>query len=465
MSVTVAYVHPNEVAHSWHRSMVDMIGYDVTLPEPVLTGGWMAMRYGTDGLPGARNKAVAEFLDAKSADWLLWTDTDMGFGPNAVHRLLEVADPVERPIVGALCFSQREHAPDGLGGFFTTPAPTIYDWVTRDNGEPGFLGRATYPVNTVVRCAGTGSAFILIHRSVFERIEADQGPVWYDRVFVQQDGRKRALGEDLSFCLRAGALDIPIHVHTGVRTSHLKQHWVAEADFWDFAVPPPATDEVAVIVPVTRRPHNADPFMRSLRASTGLAHVYAVCDVDDQDTAKAWDQAGATVLYDQERPGRPGSFAEKLNVGYANTQEPWLFVVGDDVRFHSGWLDHAQAIAADRYHVIGTNDLANPRTVAGEHSPHLLIRRSYVDEQGASWDGPGTMAHEGYRHWFVDDEIVTCAKQRDVWAMALGSKVEHLHPIFGTAPDDGVYRLGRSHAKRDREVFEQRRAEQEAATR
>src|SRR5690606_39990369 len=64
----------------------------------------------------------------------------------------------------------------------------LHSFPTRRSSD---LGRATYPVNTVVRCAGTGSAFILIHRSVFERIEADQGPVWYDRVFVQQDGRKR----------------------------------------------------------------------------------------------------------------------------------------------------------------------------------------------------------------------------------------------------------------------------------
>ena len=32
----------------------------------------------------------------------------MGFAPDTINRLLEAADPVERPVVGGLCFTQRE---------------------------------------------------------------------------------------------------------------------------------------------------------------------------------------------------------------------------------------------------------------------------------------------------------------------------------------------------------------------
>jgi hypothetical protein len=63
------------------------------------------------------------------------------------------------------------------------------------------------------------------------------------------------------------------------------------------------------------------------------------------------------------------------------------------------------------------------------------------------------VAHEGYRHWFVDDEIVTAAKQRGVWAMSLASKVEHLHPLFGKAENDATYELGQSAAKEDHKLF------------
>jgi hypothetical protein len=398
-AVTIAYVHQNTDAHSWHRSLVELLGWDLAHAGHVLEGGWLAMRYGADGLVAARNKAIGEFLAEKSSPWLLWLDTDMGFAPDTLDRLLAAADPESRPIVGALCFAQRERIPDGMGGWRCTANPTIFDWTEAD-GAQGFLARSTYPVGALVRCAGTGSACILVHRSVFERIAEAHGPVWYDRVPNPKAGH--LISEDLSFCLRAGALGIPVHVHAGVRTSHFKEFWLTEQDYWERAVAPPATEEVAVLVPVLHRPEHAVPFMASLRASTGLARAYAVCDPEDSEALAAWDAAGATVLADPAIRDRPGTFAEKVNFGYAKTGEPWLFLVGSDVRFHPAWLDHAAAIAGDRYHVVGTNDLGNPRVTSGEHATHLLVRRSYVDEVGASWDGPGVVCHEGYAHWFCN---------------------------------------------------------------
>ena len=70
------------------------------------------------------------------------------------------------------------------------------------------------------------------------------------------------------------------------------------------------------------------------------------------------------------------------------------------------------------------------------------------------------VCHQGYRHWFVDDEIVTAAKQRGVWQMALGSVVEHNHPLWGKAEDDEVYQLGQSSAEADRALFRARLVEQ-----
>lgn len=452
-AVTVAYVHPNEITTSWHQSLLNLIGHDLGSQCRVARGGWLAIRcYGADGIPAARNKAVSQFLEEKDADWLFWIDTDMGFAPDTVDRLIEVADPETRPIVAGLCFAQKQTIPDGMGGWRTALAPTIYDWTTVEStGETGFLSRREYPVNTLLQCAGTGSACILIHRSVFEKIAAESGSgSWYDRI-PNPTANGRLLGEDLSFCLRAGALDIPLHVHTGVRTTHFKPAWLGEEDYWRQVVPAPATEATAVIVPVLRRPQNAAPFMASLRASTGLAAVYAVANSDDHETAKAWEEAGATVLYADGI-----SFAAKVNEGYRSTSEPWMLVVGDDVRFHPGWLDHAQATADERHHVIGTNDLGNPRVVRGEHATHILIRRGYVDEIGASWDGPGSVCHEGYRHWYVDDEIVTAARQRGAFAFAPGSIVEHLHPAWGKGKQDEVYELGQAAQGDDRALFEKR---------
>lgn len=416
------------------------------------------MRGGTDGLPAARNQTISGFLET-AVPWLYWSDTDMGFGPETIDRLLAAADPDSRPIVGGLCFAQRERMPDGMGGFRVTAAPTIYDWVTTPEGAQGFQSRASYPVNTLLRCSGTGSAHILIHRKVFEAVREKHGDVWYDRI-PNETMKGQLISEDLSFCLRATALGFPVFIHTGVRATHHKELWLGESDYWQKAVAPPATERVDILVPVLDRPQNAKRFMESLRASTGLATVHAIADPGDIATINEWKKAGADVIV---RPlaaeGRPGTFAEKVNTGYRLTSEyaaPWVFICGDDVRFHAAWLDQAQAVATERFSVIGTNDLGNPRVIAGEHATHLLMRRKYVDEHGGSWDGPGVLAHEGYRHWFVDDEIVIAAKQRGAWAMALGALVEHMHPLFGKAHDDRVYQLGQQAARKDQAHFKER---------
>lgn len=227
-AVTVAYVHQHEVSYSWHSSMVALIGHDLAHTQRVMRGGWLGIRYGTGGLPAARDLAVQQFLDGPQADWLWWVDTDMGFAPDTVDQLVASADPTERPIMGALCFAWKEHTLDGMGGFRCMAAPTVYDWGRLESGEEGFAPRAGYERDSVVRAAGTGSACILIHRSVFEKIRDQFGACWYQPVPNPTTGVP--VSEDLAFCMRAGAAGIPVHVNTAVKTTHHKQVWVSELD-------------------------------------------------------------------------------------------------------------------------------------------------------------------------------------------------------------------------------------------
>lgn len=443
--VVVTYLHAPNVTHSFTNSLLRMIDHD----RGRHLVQWQSMSCGSGGLVEARNKASRGFLDGGIGEWLLMIDTDMGWQPDALDLLMAAADPVERPVVGGLCFVHKETEPDGCGGFRSTVRPTIFDWIETPEG-PRFAGRGHYPVNRLVRAAGTGAAFLLVHRRVLAEIADAHGDTWFTRI-KGSDGS--LLGEDVSFCARLAAIGVPLHVHTGVKVTHMKPTWLGEHDFWRGVLMPPAADETAVIVPVLRRPEHAAPFMASLRASTGLATCYAVVQDGDDEAEKAWAAAGAVIVPSGDRT----TFAQKVNDGYRASLEPWLFLVGSDVRFHPGWLDHAQAIGNTyEAHLVGTNDLGNPRVMAGAHATHMLVRRSYVDEVGASWDGPGVVCHEGYRHWFVDDELVTAAKLRDVWQMAIGSIVEHLHPLWGKGENDDVYELGQSHGDHDRQVFQAR---------
>ncbi len=447
--VFLAYLHPNEVAASFHKSLLNLIGHDLSGPRRLHQ--WAEVKCGALGIPDGRNDATKAFL-ASSCTWLLMLDADMGFEPNLLELLLSVADEEKRPIVGGLAFAQRESLSDGMNGFRCFPRPTILDIMRHDDGIERFTGRAHYPVNALVECGATGAAVLLVHRSVFERVGEQCDNRWWDQLADPGDPHTK-MGEDVSFFQRVRALDIPVHVHTGIRTTHFKHLWLGEDDFWSSFIAPPATERVDVIVPVLHRPQNVKPFMESLTASTGLATAWFVCEADDDEEMAEVEKYGGAVLSSPEAH----TFAEKINIAYAMTEAPWVLLVGDDVRFRPGWLDHAQDVAR-RYgaDVVGTNDLVNPRVIRGDHATHMLIRRSYIDELGASWDGPGIVCHEGYAHWFVDDEIVTVAKQRRTFQSAYGSQVEHLHPIDGKTPNDAVYEAGSKHADEDRKLFERR---------
>lgn len=188
----------------------------------------IAVRCPTGRLAQARNSATRRFLDETDDEWLWFVDTDMGFAPDTVDRLLAAADPLARPVVGGLCFTLVEQAPDGMGGLRHYTVPTIYMLGQHPAGHESFGFFGDYPRNTIMQVAGTGPACLLLHRGALEKVRAEHGERWWDHVV---DGNGGVLGEDLSFCTRLHAAGIPIHVDTGIRTTHHKQVHVGEEDF------------------------------------------------------------------------------------------------------------------------------------------------------------------------------------------------------------------------------------------
>lgn len=141
------------------------------------------------------------------------------------------------------------------------------------------------------------------------------------------------------------------------------------------------------------------------------------------------------------------TYAENVNLALKDSTADWVLIVGDDVEFTPGWLEAARELS-DRYDVIGTNDsepgrTRNPLVANGSHADHFFIRRSYIDDEGSSLDGPGILAPEVYRHWYVDREVIELAKARGVFAPCLDSVIIHHHPGYDGREDlreaDPVY--------------------------
>lgn len=214
---------------------------------------------------------------------------------------------------------------------------------------------------------------------------------------------------------------------------------------------------IDVLVPVLGRPHNATALAESLAASTTVPYqlVWICSDGDDAQIAACHRLIGTPVIVEWQ-PGH-ADYARKINHAFTITSSPFVFQAADDVEFTAGWDVHALTVA-DRTGagVVGTNDAANPMVKRGDHATHSLIRRSYVDEHGATVDGPGLVLSEAYGHQWCDNELVQLAKHRGQWAFAEQSVVKHRHWVWGTAPKDPTYLLGSATARQDARLFRDR---------
>lgn len=202
-------MHPGTVRAEFCASLLAMC-----MEGPVPVASVLAVGSGPN-ISTARNMVCRQFLEQDTAPWLLMLDTDMWFPPDTAARLTEAADPLERPVVGALCYSQNTDEPGG------EPYPTMYELTDAPDGGLLFVRYKRWPEGRIVQVAATGAACLLIHRTVLERVEkeaGDKAAPW----FRESVSGSRLVGEDLTFCLRCAAAHVPVHVHTGVRVGHLK---------------------------------------------------------------------------------------------------------------------------------------------------------------------------------------------------------------------------------------------------
>ena len=212
--------------------------------------------------------------------------------------------------------------------------------------------------------------------------------------------------------------------------------------------------DVAILVPMLGRPHRVGPLLDSIDATAPAARVLFCVSPSDTAVHKAVDQAGRERITVPFHP--VGDYARKINAGYRHTREPLIFCGADDLLFHPGWYEVAVKHLGDGIGVVGTNDLGSPRVMAGDHSTHSLVARDYANRLGTI-DQRGQILHEGYPHEYVDDELVGTAKHRGAWAFAVDSHVEHLHPNWGKAPNDGLYAQQQMRMRRGAALYRQRR--------
>jgi GT2 family glycosyltransferase len=230
-AVTVGFLHPGYYQACFAESLKELLFFDATGAQRIVSHdfGQLGKNCGSGGIVDGRNQLARVMCDESQAEWLFMVDSDMGFAPDTVERLIAAADPILRPVVGGLAFAQKTDGKASFGGIRYRCQPTIYRWYDQDD-KVGVVPQFDYPRDQLVECAATGGACLLIHRTVFEKIRTRYGDNWFTPV---THPKGTTFSEDLSFCIRVAGADLPLFVHTGVRTTHDKGSVFLDEEYFD----------------------------------------------------------------------------------------------------------------------------------------------------------------------------------------------------------------------------------------
>lgn len=185
---------------------------------------------------------------------------------------------------------------------------------------------------------------------------------------------------------------------------------------------------IAIFVPSLNRPHKLERLVNSIRENTKVKHkIYFV--ISDDESANILDNLGVNFWRDDG-----GTWIERNNFLYEQTDEPYIFLASDDLKFTPNWDIEALKVMEEVDGVVPVNDLHNPNGTSA------LVSRNYIQEMSCSEDTENTLVYPGYNHNYADTELFNVAKKRKRFAYAARSCVEHLHHAAGKAKFDDTYR-------------------------
>ena len=172
------------------------------------------MRSNGNQIARQRNKVINYWYDNNKSDWLLWVDSDVVISPETFLKLWEKKDKETRPLLTGVYFTSTTPEEPLM-----VPLPTIYEFVDMDGG---FNIKAIHPLphNQFMKVDAAGMGFVLMHRSVVEKIkEVAQGMPFFSDAGVGDT----FVGEDIFFFAMCQKAEVPLWCDTSALVPHMKR--------------------------------------------------------------------------------------------------------------------------------------------------------------------------------------------------------------------------------------------------
>jgi hypothetical protein len=162
-----------------------------------------------------RETVITYWYDKTDTEWLLWVDSDVVISPEKFKLLWDNKDAKERPILTGVYFTT-----DTPEEPLMIPMPTVFNFTDGEDGGFGLSRVHPLPKNELIKVDAAGMGFVLMHRSVVERIRA----VLPDAQLFMEMGRgAKFIGEDIYFFALCNQVEIPLYCHTGATAPHMKR--------------------------------------------------------------------------------------------------------------------------------------------------------------------------------------------------------------------------------------------------
>ena len=162
-----------------------------------------------------RQTVIDYWYEKSKSDWLLWVDSDVVISPETFRLLWDNKDAKERPLVSGVYFTT-----DNPEEPLMIPMPTVFSFTNKGDGTFGLSRVHPLPKNQLIKVDAAGFGFILMHRSIVEKVKAVSPD---GQMFMEMGRGTKFIGEDIFFFALCDKAEVPLYCHTGALAPHMKR--------------------------------------------------------------------------------------------------------------------------------------------------------------------------------------------------------------------------------------------------